>query len=366
MNAASVWLGLMSGTSVDAIDAVALECSADQRPRLLAHIEHPWPEALRERLRSCPSESPPGWAEWLELDRAVAEQHAAAISTLRRQLPQGHTCAGIGFHGQTIYHHPRAGNTLQLGSPAHLAQACGLPVVADFRRADMAVGGQGAPLAPAFHAALWAHADERLAVLNLGGIANISILDGDQLIAGFDSGPANALMDAWCQRHFACPMDVDGTLARQGQLDSALLERLLQEPYFAQTAPKSTGREYFHLGWLNTHLQGQEPTLDVLRTLLELSARSICDALSQHAVDQVVLVGGGAHNSFLRERLSALLPQIRWSLSTDRGWAVSTIEAGLFAWLAWRHASGLTTPISAATGASRDVILGASYPYSPP
>lgn len=359
-----VWLGLMSGTSVDAIDAVAIRATAaDARPELLAHVQHPWPTGLQQRLQALPRmQQGCDWAEWLRLDKAVAEEHARAVQRLREQCPEAAQARALGFHGQTLYHAPDDGNTLQIGSGAHLAAACGLDVIADFRRADMAAGGQGAPLACVLHAPLFGQLAERVAVLNLGGIANATLIERGDTRAGFDTGPANGLMDAWCQHHWQVAFDADGARARQGRLLPELLAACLAEPYFARSGPRSTGREYFHLDWLAPHLRGDEDPLDVLRTLLALTVRSVADALAAHGPQCVVLVGGGSRNSLLREELAAALAPARLLDSGAQGWPAEAIEAGSFAWMAMRHCAGLPANLPAVTGARRAVCLGARYP----
>lgn len=356
------WLGLMSGTSVDAIDAVAIHCEQGQPPRLAHAISHPWPAMLQTRLRALPTQPPPAWPEWMRLDVAVAVEHAHAIDTLRQQLPPKVPIGAIGFHGQTIFHAPADRNTLQLGSPAHLAQRCRLPVIGDMRRADMAWGGQGAPLAPLFHHALFATLARSVVVLNLGGIANITHLRDGALCAGFDTGPANALMDAWCQRYFHCDYDAGGELARQGRVLPEFLARLLDEPYFVQPPPKSTGREYFHLGWLAERCRPGDAPIDVLRTLLALTASTVADSIKPLQPDCVVVVGGGRHNTLLCADIAAGIGHDSLTPSDDLGWPSHTIEAGLMAWLAAQHCAQRRSDTPRVTGASQAPILGAYYP----
>lgn len=361
-NSEAIWIGLMSGTSVDAIDAVALRIPNDGKPALVHSITHAWPLDLQAILREAPLRPPQTWTKYLELDRRVAEEHATAVLTLRKQLAKECAIAAVGFHGQTLFHAPQQSNSLQLGSPAHLAAQCRLPVIADFRRADLARGGQGAPLAPLFHSALWSQDGARIGVLNLGGIANLSILNGSQIVAGFDTGPANGLMDAWCQGRFQCDFDRGGQIAQQGNVIPELLRNLLAEPYFAEKAPKSTGRESFSLPWLHKHLTEQHDDRDVLRSLLELTVRTITDSTRAYAIEQLVLVGGGAANHFLVSRLRQELPAIDIHLSSDFGWPTNTIEAALFAWLAERHCQRQPVNCPPITGAYDRAVLGAYYP----
>jgi anhydro-N-acetylmuramic acid kinase len=359
-----IWLGLMSGTSVDAIDVVALGPSATQphAGSLLGHRQAPWPTKLQRRLQALPCAPPRSWAEYLELDVAIAQAHVQATRDFLNSHRLPEQPRAVGFHGQTIFHAPAEGNTLQLGSGAHLAAGLGLPVVADLRRADMAQGGQGAPLASAFHHALWGMDAEDTAVLNLGGIANLSILRNGKLCAGFDTGPANGLMDSWVQQHWQQPFDCDGNLARQGRVLPELLHAWLQDPYFQLPAPKSTGREYFHLAWAGLDHGHQADPADVLRTLLELSVKSISDALAPWPVRRVILVGGGSRNNLLVEQLRLHNPTLDWRHSADWGWPYDTIEAGTMAWLAMRHCAGVPGNAISVTGADRATILGAYYP----
>lgn len=353
----------MSGTSVDAIDAVAIEVNAELRPeKLIAHITHAWPDGLQALLKGLPLQTPPSWSDWLSLDTNIAAEHAQAVTSLL-ESPQLNNAKieGIGFHGQTIFHAPDSANTLQLGSPAHLAAATGLPVVADFRRADMAAGGQGAPLAPLFHEVVFSAGNAITAVINLGGIANISVLKQGRAIAGYDTGPANGLMDGWCTTHFACPYDEGGQRARHGRVLPNLLAALLSDPYFQRSHPKSTGREYFSAAWLDHHLTGTENPLDVLRTLLELTVVSVADAAREQRVDKVVVVGGGSANPFLLERLAEELSPTPIFSSESQGWPAQAVEGALIAWLAARCRHRTPSDCTRITGATIPMVLGAYY-----
>ncbi|MEO7072380.1 MAG: anhydro-N-acetylmuramic acid kinase, partial [Rhodanobacter sp.] len=271
----ALYVGLISGTSADGIDAVLVDFAQDW-PRLhAAHVE-PWPDALRQRLLSV---AQAGTALDLDafgrLDVEVGECFAnAARHLLEASGTSPQTVRAIGSHGQTLRHRPAGAHpfSLQIGDPTVIAERCGIDVVADFRRADVAAGGQGAPLVPVLHAKLFADPPRTTVVLNLGGIANISVLRGDGAVSGFDTGPASCLLDAWCMQQRGEAFDRDGAFAASGQVDDALLAALLADPYFAAPAPKSTGREYFHLDWLRTHVVGPKTTAaDVQATLLELT-----------------------------------------------------------------------------------------------
>jgi anhydro-N-acetylmuramic acid kinase len=282
----------------------------------------------------------------------------------------------VGFHGQTITHRPERRFTWQSGDGAALARALGVDVVADFRSRDVAAGGQGAPLVPAFHRAVFGSAGETRVVLNVGGIANISVLDGDgdAHVTGFDTGPGNVLMDHWIARHLGLPYDADGAWAASGTVQTALLATLCADPYFALPPPKSTGRDLFNADWLNRWLAPHGLTdsslsdtalaRDVQATLCELTARSAALALREHAPDavDVVVCGGGALNSDKMRRLSEQLAGVRVGRSDAHGLDVMQVEAAAFAWLAWTHVHRLAGNVPEVTGARGQRILGALYP----
>ena len=277
----------------------------------------------------------------------------------------------LGAHGQTVRHRPQAfdgtGYTLQLNQPALLAEITGITVVADFRSRDVAAGGQGAPLVPAFHRGVFGQAGRTVAVLNLGGISNLSILRADGTTVGFDCGPANALMDHWCERHTGQPYDHEGAWARSGHVLPALLEAMLDEPFLALAPPKSTGRDLFHPQWLATRLAasavGAAPQ-DVQATLAEYTALTCVQELSRHARDCGLLIvcGGGALNRYLMERLQQLAPTVRVESSDHHGLPPLQVEAAAFAWLAHQCVNGQTASLPAVTGARGERILGAIYP----
>jgi anhydro-N-acetylmuramic acid kinase len=274
-----------------------------------------------------------------------------------------------GAHGQTVRHQPGAwdgtGYTLQLNNPALLAELSGITVVADFRSRDVAAGGQGAPLVPAFHQARFGRKGQTVTVLNLGGISNLSILRDDQVM-GFDCGPGNALLDAWCRQHTGQPYDDAGRWAAGGQVHPPLLQRFLGEPFFAQPPPKSTGRDLFHAEWLTRHLAGTEALAarDVQATLAELTTRSCADALQQHAPDsrRMIVCGGGALNQHLMDRLQAILPAVKVVSSEEEGLPPLQVEAAAFAWLARRALRREAGSLQSVTGARGARVLGAIYP----
>ncbi|MBY5980394.1 anhydro-N-acetylmuramic acid kinase [Ferrimonas balearica] len=361
-------IGLMSGTSMDGIDAALVQFDEHGQPTLTAHhsIEIP-PPLLAELHRLC-TPNDKEIDRMGRADRAIALAFAEAVHNLLAKAEvRADEVAAIGSHGQTVRHMPDGPHafTLQLGCPSTLAAATGIDVVADFRRKDIALGGQGAPLVPAFHQALFAGAQPRF-ILNIGGIANLTCLPGDKsAVMGFDTGPGNTLMDAWARERFNQPFDDDGAIAASGQVNEALLQRLLSHPYFAQPAPKSTGRELFNASWLWGHLETDAnlPAEDVMATLLALTVQSIATNVRQHTQQgELYLCGGGAFNSELRRTLQLALPDFTLTTTDALGLPSKWVEATAFAWLAWRHLNGLPGNLPAVTGASREAVLGGWYP----
>ncbi len=366
-----IFLGLISGTSADGIDAALVRFDDDHahaRPTLLHGRTHAWHPALRERLVALGQQAQALTLDEVgELDVRIGHAFAAAaLATLRDAGLTARDITAIGSHGQTLRHHPHgdAPFTLQLGDAHAIAERCGIPVVADFRRRDVAAGGHGAPLVPAFHAATLHAPDEDRAVLNLGGIANLTLLPARGTVRGFDTGPANGLMDAWCQRHTGTAYDAGGTFAAQGRVDGPLLARLLAEPWFAAPPPKSTGRDRFHLDWVEAALAGTEAPADVQATLLALTARSVADALraTQPGTRRVIACGGGVHNQLLMAALAEAMPDAAIESSGVHGLDPDFVEAMAFAWLAREHLAGRPGNLPAVTGAAGPRVLGAFYP----
>ena len=366
--AATCYLGLISGTSADGIDAALVRFpEKDARPELLFGRTYAWDPALRARLVELGQQS-----AQLDLD-AIAELDvrigcAFADAALRALADSGTTAAdvaAIGSHGQTLRHRPSGEfpYTLQLGDPNTIAERTGIRTVADFRRRDVAAGGHGAPLLPALHAALLHAGDEDRAVLNLGGIANLTLLPRDGDVRGFDTGPANGLMDAWCLRHTSEAFDRDGAFAASGRVDDALLARLLDEPWFALPPPKSTGRDQFHLDWVASKLHGDESPRDVQATLLALSARSIAAALraTQPMTARVIACGGGVHNRALMAALAEVLPGCVVESSAAHGIDPDMVEAMGFAWLAHATVHGRPGNLPSVSGAKGPRVLGGIY-----
>ncbi|HID83190.1 MAG TPA: anhydro-N-acetylmuramic acid kinase [Chromatiales bacterium] len=358
----------MSGTSMDGISA-GLVSFENATPIL--HTSHcqPYAESFRNDLLELVS---PDWCgsltELLRLDHLVGQAFAdATLQLLTKTTVPRSSIKAIGSHGQTVWHQPKdaAPNSLQIGDPNIIAEATRLTVVADFRRRDMAAGGQGAPLAPAFHADIF-RGDEDCAVLNLGGIANLTLLPADPArpVIGFDTGPANLLMDAWSQRYLQKPYDRNGEWARSGTVINNLLDQMLADPFFATPPPKSTGREYFNLIWFSRFLSG-EPTdpENIQCTLAELTARSVSEALLETARQSKTLYvcGGGVHNLYLMQRLADLLPGIHVFSTKEKGVDPDFVEAIAFAWLAKKTLDGEAGNLPTVTGAASERVLGAIY-----
>ncbi len=364
----ALYIGLISGTSMDGVDAALVRFDGN-RPELLKVLGYPYAAEIRRRLLDVDATTPV--AEIAELDAAVGETLAdAVLALLELAQTRARDITAIGSHGQTVWHAPlgRWANSLQIGDPNRIAHRTGIATVADIRRRDMAAGGQGAPLAPGFHQAFFG-SEEPSVVVNLGGIANISILPAraGRAVTGFDTGPANVLMDLWAQQRFDRPYDDAGTLAAAGAVSQSWLERLLKEPYLAAQPPKSTGRELFNAEWLKRHLSEPEAPLgphDVMATLCMYTARTVADALDRWAprTDAVYLCGGGAYNHTLLRNLQQLLPGRRILTTDALGVEPSWVEAAGFAWLARETVAGRPGNEPGVTGAEGRVILGAVYP----
>ncbi|HEX6361497.1 MAG TPA: anhydro-N-acetylmuramic acid kinase [Albitalea sp.] len=367
------YIGLMSGTSLDGVDGVLVDFAAcgDRAVRVLAHAHRPFDPAFADELLALNT------AGADELHRAALAGNALAVvyagvvgDLLARAGIAREAVRAIGAHGQTVRHRPREfdgiGYTLQLNSPALLAERCGIDVVCDFRARDVAAGGQGAPLVPAFHRAVFGREGEALAVLNIGGISNLTGIAADGATLGFDCGPGNALMDHWCQRHTGRAYDDRGQWAAGGRVLPALLANLQSELYFDLPPPKSTGRDLFNPAWLQARLReaGSEPAQDVQATLAELTAWACADAVCRHAADahDVLVCGGGALNDHLMARLAARLPGRRVRSTADAGLGVSQVEAAAFAWLAKAFVERRPGNLVAVTGAAGPRVLGALYP----
>ena len=372
------YIGLMSGTSLDGVDGVLVGFS-DAKPRVALHCSAPFAAELRAELLALNT------AGDNELHRAALAANALARVYVQvvTDLLAGAGLApsqirAIGAHGQTVRHRPQefdadprrglpaTGYTLQLNNPALLAELTGIDVVADFRSRDVAAGGQGAPLVPAFHREVFGRPGEAVAVLNLGGIANLSVLGADASVLGFDCGPGNALMDDWCQRHTGRPFDDDGAWAAVGSVHQPLLEALLAEPYLAKEPPKSTGRDLFNPAWLATRLEpfSALAPVDIQATLTEFTARTCANSLVRHGKNSKTLIvcGGGALNSRLMQRLQAALPSVVVTSSEAHGLPPLQVEATAFAWLARKTLRRESGSLASVTGARGARVLGAIYP----
>ncbi|APW36672.1 anhydro-N-acetylmuramic acid kinase [Rhodoferax koreense] len=383
MPAPELYIGLMSGTSLDGVDGVLADFNGS-RPRVICHAAAPFPRELRAELLALNTAGDNELHRAALAANALVRVYAAVVGGLLRtaNLPAAQITA-IGAHGQTVRHRPQefdaqpaqgiaGGYTLQLNNPALLAELTGIDVVADFRTRDVAAGGQGAPLVPAFHREVFGESKEgmgeALAVLNIGGISNLSVLGAgaaDPLL-GFDCGPGNALMDHWCQQHTGQPFDRDGAWAAQGQVEQALLASLLADPYLAKAPPKSTGRDLFNPAWLAHQLApwaGLAP-VDVQATLTEFTASACATCVSSYGKDSksLIVCGGGALNGHLMRRLQALLPAVAVRSSAAHGLPPLEVEAAAFAWLARQAVLRRPGNLASVTGARGERVLGAIYP----
>lgn len=371
-----LYIGIISGTSIDAIDCALIECSHDAI-RLLATQSGVIPDSLRERIvLLCNGKNidlPLLGSTDIDIGRAFADTINSLLSICGINKNQ---IIAIGSHGQTVYHLPegRSPFSLQIGDPNTIAELTGITTVADFRRRDMAAGGQGAPLAPLFHQQFFHHPTRTRCVVNIGGISNISWINPntDSSPSGYDTGPGNVLMDGWIRRHHNLPYDNNGQWAESGQVSEILLQRMLAEPYFKLKSPKSTGRELFNSRWLDAHIEAvasiNEATADVQRTLLELTATTITGAINRDLAtqnstfaDDLIVCGGGAHNAVLLARLQKLLPNTRVVASDEHGLAPDWVEAATFAWLANKTLLREKVKTQSLTGAKNPVILGGVY-----
>ncbi len=367
----ALFVGLMSGTSMDALDAAVVRCNSDATELLHTH-EHPIPGDIRARISTLSHSGPDEIEQMGALDRQLGRLFAEATTALLDGAGlQPTQIRAIGSHGQTIRHRPpSAGHgqdsfSLQIADPNTIAEMTGITTVADFRRRDIAAGGEGAPLAPAFHAHVFGSPGNNRAVVNIGGIANISLLRGRELVAGFDSGPGNTLLDHWIARHQGAQYDQGGQWSAGGQVDQGLLNELLTHPFLQIKGPRSTGKEVFNLQWLDTIAASKtlDPQ-DVQATLCQFSAQTIANSLSAEPLKVAALsvCGGGAHNPDLLNRLAQLLPGTKVGTTAELGIAPDWVEAALFAWLASRTLAGLSGNAAIVTGAEGARVLGAVYP----
>jgi anhydro-N-acetylmuramic acid kinase len=361
------YIGLMSGTSLDGVDAILLAFDATGHMSIVADYSVPYPDDIRHRILALQPQGQDELARAARLGIRLATLYAEAVGGVLHAAGLGPAdVKAVGCHGQTIRHAPQQGYTLQIGNLALLAELSGIDVVGDFRSRDIAAGGQGAPLVPAFHQALLSHPQHCRVILNVGGISNLTVLRPDGEVIGFDSGPGNMLMDAWCQRHLGARFDRDGAWAASGHIVRPLLDVLLAEPFFAAAPPKSTGRDLFDLDWLDRILDGlpSATSADVQATLLALSVRSVADAVGTHAPDchEVFVCGGGARNGRFMRELAVALPEQHITTTDALGLPPQQVEGAAFGWLARRLLQREPGNLPTATGARGARILGALYP----
>jgi anhydro-N-acetylmuramic acid kinase len=362
--APELFIGLMSGTSLDGVDAVLAEFGA-MAPKAIATHYAPFPAELKARLLALHEPAHNEIHHAALAGNELARLYNEAVVALLRQADLSPAAVrAIGCHGQTVRHHPQSGYTLQLNNPSLLAELSGIPVVADFRSRDIAAGGQGAPLVPAFHDAVFRSPAVHRIVLNIGGIANVTDLKPGAGTRGFDCGPGNILLDAWAQRHLGQPYDDGGRWGARGTIIPPLLGMLRAHHFFSAAPPKSCGREQFNLRWVESNLAGNDSGPDVQATLLELTATTIADAISRWCgiPAELVVCGGGAHNLALMERLAALQPQARVVKSDELDIGADWVEAFAFAWLARQAMHSRPGNLPEVTGARGPRILGAIYP----
>lgn len=368
MKETELYVGVMSGTSMDGVDCALVAIDADQ-VTLLGHYFTPMPNALKQQLLSVCLNQASNIETVGRLDHQLGHLFAdAVLGLLNKTETPAEKITAIGNHGQTLFHQPDGPTpfSVQLGDANIIAAKTNITTIADFRRKDIALGGQGAPLVPAFHQAIFSAEEASVVVLNIGGIANISVLRPNQAVLGYDTGPGNMLMDAWVEAKLGKKYDYNGEFALSGKVNIGLLKQLLSEPYLAMPAPKSTGRELFNLAWLQAHLGQHSLTdADVQATLAEFSAQTIADQVSKFhsgTNPQLLVCGGGACNPLLMQRLADKLPSWHVATTSDHGVDSDYMEAMAFAWLAYRRQHALPSNLPEVTGASRLASLGVIYP----
>jgi anhydro-N-acetylmuramic acid kinase len=353
----------MSGTSLDGIDAVLVDLS-QSKPLQLGKNYLPFDDTLKNALLALHLPAHNELHQAQLIGNQLATMYAAAVAPLLAQAKSlNQEIKAVGCHGQTIRHCPEHGYSVQIGNAALLAELTGITVVSDFRSSDIAAGGQGAPLVPAFHDHVLRHPDIHRVIVNIGGISNITNMPPEKPTTGFDCGPGNLLMDSWCMQHLGKSYDTNGEWAASGSVLPALLKKLLDESYFALPPPKSSGRDLFNIAWLENKLQGDEVAANVQATLLELTCRSIALAIQTYCsgAKEIYLCGGGAHNQSLLNRLTALLPSSSLATTATLGVDGDYLEAIAFAWLAQQALQGKPANLPQVTGAKHPCILGAIY-----
>ncbi|MDH5552385.1 MAG: anhydro-N-acetylmuramic acid kinase [Nitrosomonas sp.] len=360
------YIGIMSGTSLDGVDAVLADFS-ESSPQLLKSHFLPYDASMRSQLLALHQIGNDELHRAAMMSNTLSVLYANAVNDLLKMSGLvSKDVIAVGCHGQTIRHCPEVERsyTIQLVNAALLAELTAIAVVADFRSRDIAAGGQGAPLVPAFHQAIFMRPECSRVILNIGGISNITCLEPSKAVVGFDCGPGNLLMDAWCLRHTARSYDQDGEWASSGEMIPDLLEKLLAHPFFSLSAPKSTGRDLFNMTWLDQYLAGDEKPENVQATLLQLTVQTIADSILVHCpnAEEIYVCGGGAHNGLLMSRLSEALPEKSIGLTDQLGVDADWVEAYAFAWLAQQTIMGVPSNLPVVTGAKGDRVLGAIYP----
>lgn len=363
--ASQLFIGLMSGTSLDGVDVALVTFNHLQQPQLLKTHFVDYSADLRTQILALQHPTDNELEKTALIGNTLAHLYATAVNELLSAAKIDATSVNaIGCHGQTIRHRPELGFTMQIGNAALLSELTGITVVSDFRSRDIAAGGQGAPLVPAFHQDAFAHNEHNRAIINIGGIANITYLSNTGEIFGFDSGPGNMLLDAWIKQHLGLNYDADGQWSSTGNIIEPLLSTMLSEPYFSAQPPKSTGRDLFNDAWLSRWLATQEyAPNDVARTLVALSAHSIANAVKQYCgqADEIYLCGGGAKNKLLTSDLQSLMGSVRIETTDKLGMGIDWVEAIAFAWLAKKCLSQESANLPEVTGARGLRILGAIY-----
>lgn len=357
-------MGLMSGTSMDGIDAALVDFTNNQ---FIKGITRPYSPSVKKELEQALAETSNTLGYFSQLNTLLGREFAnAALQLLNVAQCNASDVIAIGSHGQTLCHDTTAKipYTVQLGCAHTIAELTGITVIADFRTRDLVVGGQGAPFAPIYHQALFNQYDHPLAVVNIGGIANLTYLKDKQTVTGYDLGPGNCLMDAWVLQHLNKAYDESGKWAESGRVITSLLDALLEDAYFKRKEPKSVGKEYFSLSWLNPFLSGLELPEDVQATLLQLTAVTVADGIKAQPKlpHQLLLCGGGAHNHALLKTLALLLPELEVNSTKVFDIDPDYIEASMFAWLAEKTLNNIQLDLSSVTGARHSTILGAIYP----
>lgn len=370
----SHFIGMMSGTSLDAVDAVLVAFnSAGLHPKLIKRTSVHLPHSLKTLLTFLAHSETLTFRQLAEAEDGLTRLYADCALQLLESLTAKQQPVAMGCHGQTLEHQPNLSPsyTLQLLNPSLLAELTGQNIVADFRRRDLAAGGQAAPLVPAFHNSVFRSANKDRIIINLGGIANLTFLPKNlqQTVIGFDTGPANLLLDAWYQQHWQAPFDTNGLTAATGQIIPQLLNKALTDEYFAKPAPKSTGREKFNPEWLAgllaSYTEEAFQPVDILRTLAELTAVSLIEQIQRldpRAQAELYICGGGWQNTFLIERIAALAAPRQLASTEKLGIPPQDVEAAAFAWLAWRHCHHKSGNLPSATGAAGERVLGGFYP----